>query len=77
MEPYTWSYWTQAVGLNFNPSNDPDVQEIKELYAKIIDKMNDLRAKTENSEQKRLCSVAITEAQWAQMRAVKAQTWDK
>jgi len=37
--------------------------------------MNDLRSTTTSGEVKRLCSVAITEAQTAQMWAVKAITW--
>jgi hypothetical protein len=30
------TYGEKAVGLTFNPSNDPQVQEVKELYAKIM-----------------------------------------
>jgi len=37
--------------------------------------MNDLRNSSTSGEQKRLCSVAITEMQTAQMWAVKALTW--
>ena len=37
--------------------------------------MNNLRDPEATPEQKRLASVAITEAQTAQMRAVKALTW--
>ena len=69
------SYGQRAVGLTFNPSGDPNVQRVKELYADIIDKMHVLRDLALSPEQKRLCSVAITEAQTAQMWAVKAITW--
>lgn len=70
------TFGEKAVGLNFNPGGDERVNEIKELYAKIIDRLNDLRNLTEApSEQARLASVAITEAQGAQMWAVKAITW--
>lgn len=69
------TYGEKAVGLTFNPSNDPKVQEAKETFAKVIDQMNDLRTASENPEVKRMCSVAITEAQAAQMWAVKAITW--
>lgn len=62
------------MGLTFNPSNDPIVQNIKELYAKIIDLCNEARGQDRN-ERARLFSVAITEAQGAQMWAVKAATW--
>jgi len=37
--------------------------------------MNELRTNTTSPEVKRLASVAITEAQTAQMWAVKALTW--
>lgn len=72
------SYGEQAVGLTFNPSENKDVNIIKELYAQIIDKLNFLRDETEtktSGERKRLLSVAITEAQTAQMWAVKSITY--
>lgn len=70
------TYGEKAVGLSFNPSGDSAVDEIKGLYAKIIDKMADLRADAGHSpDQGRLASIAITEAQSAQMWAVKALTW--
>jgi len=56
------TYGMNAVGLTFNPSGNEKVVEVKELYAKIIDLLNDLRADQRN-EQSRLLSVAITEAQ--------------
>jgi hypothetical protein len=70
------SYGEKAVGLDFNPSGDPQVKRLKELYAEIIDICNDDRMPSGVSpEQKRLWSIAITEAQGAQMWAVKAATW--
>lgn len=70
------SYWEKAVGLSFNPSRDESVQKIKELYAQIIDIMFDFKTVEANNlksgEHKRLASIAITEAQTAQMRATKA-----
>jgi len=36
------TYSEKAVGLTFNPSGDAKVQEVKELYAKIIDLLNTL-----------------------------------
>src|SRR3989344_3807137 len=72
------TFGEKAVGLTFNPSGDVNVQRIKELYADIIEQLNNLRetAKTENNgEAVRLFSVAITEAQAAQMWAVKGITW--
>jgi len=69
------TYGEKAVGLTFNPSGDSKVQEVKELYAKIIDICNDLRTEVGQGEKGRLLSVAITEAQTAQMWAVKGVTY--
>ena len=68
------TYGERAVGITFNPSNDPTVQKVKELYAQIIDVCNELKT-SEPGEVNRLLSIAITEAQTAQMWAVKAITW--
>jgi hypothetical protein len=70
------TFGQKAVGLSFNPSKDDAVAEIKQRYATIIDMLDELR--TENpygKEQARLASIAITQAQDAQMWAVKAITW--
>lgn len=73
------TYGEKAVGLTFNPSNNGDVDTIKRLYANIIDHMDDFRKgyikRGDNPEMVRLCSIAITEAQTAQMWAVKAIPW--
>jgi hypothetical protein len=69
------TFGEKAVGINFNPSNDVPVQQIKERAAALIDTMNDYRNATEDGEVKRMLSVAITETQTAQMWAVKAVTW--
>lgn len=69
------TYGEKAVGLTFNPSGDPTVNALKSGYAQVIDMLNDLRSATGDGEAKRLFSVAITEAQAAQMWAVKAVTW--
>lgn len=72
------TFGEDAVGLKFNPGGNPKVDEIKKLYAQVIDKLNDLRSQEstidEHPERKRLLSVAITEAQTAQMWAVKGIT---
>jgi len=68
------TFGEKAVGLSFNPSGDPLVQKLKELYAQIIDICNDDRIRRQG-ETARLYSIAITEAQSAQMWAVKAATW--
>jgi hypothetical protein len=76
------TYGEKAVGLTFNPSGDEKVHIIKTAYANIIDNLDSIRtviigdnSVTENKELARLLSIAITEAQTAQMWAVKAITW--
>jgi hypothetical protein len=69
------TFGQKAVGLNFNLSNDDALGQCKQKFADSIDQLNDLRNSTDNGEVKRLCSVAITETQTAQMWAVKAITW--
>lgn len=69
------SFGEKAVGLTFNPSNSHEVDKCKKEFADIIDRMNYLREQTTSAEVKRMASVAITEAQTAQMWAVKAITW--
>jgi hypothetical protein len=72
------TFGEKAVGLSFNPSGDDTVSKIKSLYAQIIDIAHDARNNpVASSEQKRLHSIAITEAQGAQMWAVKAATWQE
>lgn len=62
------------VGLTFNPSSDPTVQKVKELYAEIIDIVNQL-PDTDGKERERFTELAIGQAVIAQMAAVKAVTW--
>lgn len=69
------TFGEKAVGLSFNPSNDDAVSVCKKTFAQAIDQLNNLRNETTSPEVKRMCSVAITEAQTAQMWAVKAITW--
>lgn len=70
------TYGQKAVGLSFNPSGSSAVDEMKRYYAEIIDTLNTVRVGSTSQEQKRLASIAITEAQGAQMWAVKALTWE-
>lgn len=69
------TFGEKAVGLSFNPSGDDAVSKCKAGFAAVIDQMNDLRNSSDNTDVKRMASVAITEAQTAQMWAVKAITW--
>jgi hypothetical protein len=75
MKETTMTYGEKAVGLTFNPGNDPTVDQIKKLYAQIIDICNDARTEAGQGDKGRLLSVAITEAQGAQMWAVKGITY--
>ena len=68
------TFGEKAVGLSFNPSGDENVHAIKQLYANVIDRLHTLRGE-ERSERAALLTIAIREAQSAQMWAVKAITW--
>lgn len=73
------TFGEKAVGLSFNPSSNPKVDELKKAAAAFIDLCHEMRTATDDSEPDaevaRMASVAITEAQTAQMWAVKAATW--
>lgn len=69
------TFGEKAVGLSFNPSAMSEVDVCKSGFAAVIDQMNELRTATTSAEVKRMASIAITEAQTAQMWAVKALTW--
>lgn len=69
------TFGEKAVGLTFNPGNNPVVDSLKRKYADLIDEIDKFRRENSNSEISRMCSVAITEAQTSQMWAVKAATW--
>ena len=70
------TFGQKAVGLTFNPGNNPDVTSAKQSIAFSIDRLDNVRSDPNASpEKKRLCSIAITELQTAQMWEVKAITW--
>lgn len=72
------TFGEKAVGLTFNPGNNPAVDQAKKAYAAVIDQLDTLRKSAVDAkdfEVARLAAVAITEAQGAQMWAVKAITW--
>jgi hypothetical protein len=71
------SFGEKAVGITFNPGFNHEVDKCKKEFADVIDRMNYLRLQSDDSEVKRMASIAITEAQTAQMWAVKAITWLK
>lgn len=82
MEPETvtmppeLTFGQKAVGITFNPSKDGRVDRMKQHYANIIDSLNDMRTGDAmlSGDQARVVAIAITEAQTAQMWAVKALT---
>lgn len=75
MENQLLSFGQKACGVSFNPGNNPHVDTIKQKFADIVDYINMAREASNDTEVKRMASIAITEAQTAQMWAVKAVTW--
>ena len=71
------SFGQKACGVSFNPGGNPHVDTIKQKFADIVDYINMARESSNDPEVKRMASLAITEAQTAQMWAVKAVTWNK
>lgn len=71
------TFGQKAVGVTFNPSGDENVNKVKQLYADIIDLLNEVRMSDVDGVQNRHLSIAITDAETAQMRAVKGLTWGK
>ena len=71
------SFGEKACGVSFNPGGNPHVDTIKKQFADIVDYINMAREASNDPEVKRMASIAITEAQTAQMWAVKAVTWNK
>jgi hypothetical protein len=69
------TFGERAVGYSFNPSGSSAVDELKACAASFIDSCHALREVSEDPEVKRMYSIAITEAQTAQMWSVKAATW--
>lgn len=76
MENNELSFGSKACGVSFNPGGHALVNEIKLDFANIVDNLHMIRQTTDNAEVKRMLSIAITEAQTAQMWAVKAVTWN-
>lgn len=70
------TFGERAVGLTFNPSGNNAVQRVKENFAVVIDHLRACSDDTSDGEKRRMYAIAITEAQTAQMWAVKAITWD-
>jgi hypothetical protein len=75
LKTYELTYGEKAVGLTFNPGNNPEVDQCKREFANMIDRMHNLRTSTQDPEVARMASITITELQTAQMWAVKTITW--
>lgn len=77
------TFGEKAVGLKFNHAEGAThdkVHKIKSLYAEIIDLLDEERNMAfsqGNKESGRHLAVAITDAETAQMRAVKGLTFGK
>lgn len=61
------------VGISFNPSKDPQVDEIKQRAAELIDLLEPISA-DRNHPGARCASIAMTGIEEAAMWAVKAVT---
>jgi len=70
------TFGQKAVGLDFNPGGSDLVAQIKLNFSITIDHLNLCRAQTDNSEKKRMYSVAITDAQTSCKWAVDAASWN-
>lgn len=70
------TFGQKACGVSFNPGGREDVDKIKRAFADVVDILNEHRLFSDASpEARRMLSIAITDAQTAQMWAVKAVTW--
>lgn len=73
-EARTLTFGQKAVGITFNPSNLPGVDQIKQECAKIIDTLDQLRNEAVDGEMKAQFTLAIRKIQEGQMWGVKAIT---
>lgn len=69
------TYGEKLVGVTFNPSGIPEVDEIKELYARVIDFCYKNNNDPEGGMKGELMKEAIMDAMKAAMTAVKGITY--
>lgn len=69
------TYGEDLVGLDFNPSHNTEVHEIKVRHAKTIDELHELATAATSETKKMLAEDAIKLELAAQMAAVKAVTY--
>ncbi|MEN9885660.1 MAG: hypothetical protein RL758_238 [Pseudomonadota bacterium] len=72
-----FTFGEKACGVSFNPGGNVSVALVKQEFANLVDNLNLRRQEATDPEVKRMLSIAITEAQTAQMWAVKAITWSQ
>lgn len=72
--PQELSYGEKLVGVKFNPSQNPEVDQVKALCAQVIDLIRN-RAVLTGGVQETLINRATNDLLEAQMMAVKALTW--
>jgi hypothetical protein len=72
-----FTFGEKACGVSFNPGGNLSVALVKQEFANLVDNLNLRRQEATDAEVKRMLSIAITEAQTAQMWAVKAITWSQ
>ena len=65
----------KAAGVNFNPSNLPMVDDLKNMAAEFIDACDIEREAAGRGEKGRYYSKAISSIEDGQMNALKAATW--
>lgn len=65
----------RAIGVSFNPSKDPFVDEIKQDYAAIWDKLDEKQKTAGQGDKGRRYAIAKTYLEDSKMRAVEAITW--
>jgi predicted rRNA methylase YqxC with S4 and FtsJ domains len=75
MESKELTFGERACGVSFNPGGNVTVTAIKAQFAATVDMLHAQRGMATDPEVQRMLSIAITEAQTAQMWAVKAVTW--
>lgn len=69
------SFGEKRVGISFNPSKLPEVDEVKRKHAFLINYMKSIQDDATNPEVKRLCAESMTQLETACMFAVKALTY--
>lgn len=70
-----FTFGEQLVGLNFNPSNDPRVDRVKQVCAELADLIKSEMTPSASTLKKMLMEQAIAEILDAQMYAVKVLTF--